>query len=89
MGSSRLHVRATLLPNGSRPRHLQPRSSPGTASDSTAFLHHHVRRVMLIHKTMAAVLRLNFGSAMPTRLLLMALDFLGGDDHQNTYIGKL
>ena len=44
---------------------------------------------MLIHKTMAAVLRLTFGSAMPTRLLLMALDFMGGDDDQNTYIGKL
>lgn len=75
--------------DGSRSQPLQPRSLPGTASNKTLFSTFlRVHWVMLIHKAMAAVLRLNFGSALPPRLLLMTLDFLGGDDDQNTYIRR-
>jgi hypothetical protein len=63
------------------------RSPPGTVSNKTLFLTFlHVRRVIFLYKEMAAVLRLNFGCALPTRILLLSLGFPGGDDDQNTYV---
>lgn len=72
--------------DGSRPRPLQLLSPPGTASNKKYFRlpFTYVRRVILIQNNGRSP-KVQFRFALPTRLLSMTLDFLGGDGDQNTY----
>lgn len=75
--------------DGSRPRPLQLLSPPGTASNKKYFRlpFTYVRRVILIQNNGRSP-KVQFRFALPTRLLSMTLDFLGGDGDQNTYVGS-